>query len=94
MEGATSDLRKFRDGGRSGLRGARERKINLRRPKRFVFKMMMIGVLRNNRNSTSRVSNRSRKFQSSSALIKKNSCSRRVKEKENRLAGQSAAKRE
>lgn len=55
--------------------------------------MMMIGVLRNNRNSTSRVSNRSSKIQHSSALIKKNSCSKRAKEKENRLNKKAAAVR-
>lgn len=57
------------------------------------FKMMMIGVLRNNRNSTSRVSNRTSKNQHSSALIKKNSCSKRVKEKENRSTSNSATVR-
>lgn len=55
--------------------------------------MMMIGVLRNNRNSNSRVSNRSSKIQLSSSLIKKNSCSKRVKEKENRSTKKAAAVR-
>lgn len=56
--------------------------------------MMMIGVLRNNRNSSSRVSNRSSKIQTSSALIKRNSCSKRVKEKENRSTRRAAVKSE
>lgn len=51
---------------------------------KFVVKMMMIGVLRNNRNSSSRISNRSGRIQLSSTLIKRSSCSKRVKEKENR----------
>ncbi|CRK92130.1 CLUMA_CG005729, isoform F [Clunio marinus] len=58
---------------------------NKQRENKIRFQgMMMIGVLRSNRKNTSRVSNRSSKIQISLTLSKRNSCSKRVKEKENR----------